>query len=114
MSDPSQAAAKVLADAQLGPVARSIMKLWLLGSWYDPANPSRAVNVVSAQAYKESLVWKVMQSHPMGYSMFTYGYWAKPPPPLNQFIQFATPSPGVSTAPNRRSATAQPALIPAK
>jgi hypothetical protein len=81
VSDPTQAAAAILADAVLGPVARSIMKAWLLGSWYNPSNPSQAVNVVSSQAYKESLVWKVMQSHPMGYSMFTFGYWAKEPPP---------------------------------
>jgi hypothetical protein len=86
-STPVAGATAVLADPVLGPVARSIMKLWLLGSWYEPAKPTQAVNVVSAQAYKESLVWKVMQSHPMGYSMFTYGYWAKPPPALDQFIQ---------------------------
>jgi hypothetical protein len=89
---PAAGAAAVLADPVLGPVARSIMKLWFLGIWYDPAKPSQAVNVVSSQAYKESLVWKVMQSHPMGYSMFTYGYWAKQPPALNQFIQPAAQS----------------------
>jgi hypothetical protein len=98
VSNPVKAATKVLADPVLGPVARSIMKLWLMGSWYNPANPTQAVNVVSAQAYKESLVWKIMQSHPMGYSMFTFGYWAKPPPPLNQFIQSAAtpPAPAAS------------------
>ena len=85
--NPVAGATAVLADPVLGPVARSMMKLWLLGVWYDPAKPTQAVNVVSAQAYKESLVWKVMQSHPMGYSMFTYGYWAKQPPALDQFIQ---------------------------
>jgi len=90
ISNPNQAATVILADPVLGPVARSIMKVWLLGSWYNPATPTQAVNVVSAQAYKESLVWKIMQSHPMGYSMFTFGYWAEPPPPLNQFIQPAS------------------------
>ena len=92
IADPVKAATKILADPVFGPVARSIMKLWLMGAWYNPANPTQAVNVVSAQAYKESLVWKIMQSHPMGYSMFTFGYWAKPPPPLNQFIQPAAPA----------------------
>ena len=94
IADPVQAATKVLADPVLGPVARSIMKLWLMGAWYNPANPAQAVNVVSAQAYKESLVWKVMQSHPMGYSMFTFGYWSKTPPPLDQFITPATSTSG--------------------
>ena len=94
------AAAAILADPVLGFVARSIMKMWLLGSWYNPANSSQAVNVVSAQAYKESLVWKIMQSHPMGYSMFTFGYWAKPPPPLSQFIQPASTSAAQPAAAN--------------
>ena len=85
-TSPTQAAETILQDPVLGPVARSIMKLWLLGAWYSPSNPMSAVKVVSAQAYKESLVWKVMQSHPMGYSMFTFGYWGKAPPPLDQFI----------------------------
>jgi hypothetical protein len=84
---PDKAAAFVLADPTLGPVARSIIKMWLLGSWYDPSNPTSAIQVVSSQAYKESLVWKVMQSHPMGYSMFSFGYWAGPPPAFDQFIQ---------------------------
>jgi hypothetical protein len=81
-----QAAAFVLADPTLGPVARSIIKMWLLGTWYDPQN-ARPPQVVSMQAYKESLVWKVMQSHPMGYSMWSFGYWAGPPPAFSQFIQ---------------------------
>lgn len=89
-SDPVQAASTVLSDPEVGNLARSILKLWLLGAWYDPKSPTEAVSVVSAQAYKESLVWKVMQSHPMGYSMFTFGYWSKPPPPLDQFIQPVT------------------------
>ena len=81
-----QAAAFVLADPAFGPIARSIIKMWLLGTWYDPQNPGTA-KVVSLQAYKESLVWKVMQSHPMGYSMWSFGYWAGPPPAFDQFIQ---------------------------
>ena len=83
---PAEGAAAVLADPGLGPVGRSIIKLWLLGSWYAPEKPAVAVKVVSAQAYKESLVWRVMQAHPMGYSMFTFGHWAKNPPPLDRFI----------------------------
>ena len=83
---PAEGAAAVLADPVLGPVGRSILKLWLLGAWYAPSAPAVPVNVVSAQAYKESLVWRAMQAHPMGYSMFTFGHWSKTPPPLGQFI----------------------------
>lgn len=86
--------ASLLADPTLGPIGRSIIKLWLLGSWYDPTNPSSAVKVVSSQAYKESLVWKVMQSHPMGYSMFSFGYWAEEPPALDQFLTLSSPAQG--------------------
>jgi hypothetical protein len=83
-----KAAEFVLSDPTLGPVARSIIKMWLLGAWYDPHNPHDSTNnqVVSSQAYKESLVWKVMQSHPMGYSMFAFGYWAQQPPAFDRFI----------------------------
>ena len=87
LGSPNKAAAFVLDDPTLGPVARSIIKMWLMGTWYDPANPGTAIQVVSSQAYKESLVWKVMQSHPMGYSMWSFGYWAQPPPAFEQFIQ---------------------------
>jgi hypothetical protein len=79
----------LLADPTLGPIGRSILKLWLLGAWYNPLNPSSAIKVVSSQTYKESLVWKAMQSHPMGYSMFSYGYWAEEPPALDQFLTFS-------------------------
>lgn len=87
LGSADQAAAFILGDATLGPVARSIIKMWLLGAWYDPSNPGNAIQVVSSQAYKESLVWKVMQSHPMGYSMFSFGYWAEPPPAFDLFVQ---------------------------
>ena len=98
-SDPVNVAA-LLADTTLGPVCRSILKLWLLGAWYSPQNPFTAVKVVSSQAYKESLVWRAMQSHPMGYSMFNFGYWAAEPPPLDQFLTFATPQAQHGKAPN--------------
>jgi hypothetical protein len=70
-------------------VARSILKLWYLGSWY-PAVPSTDPtsgngNVVSANAYIGGLAWRAAQAHPMGYSQFTFGYWASPPPSLDQF-----------------------------
>lgn len=83
---PKQAAGKLLADNQYGPLCRSIMKLWFLGVWYDPQHPSSPVAVISSQAYKEALVWKVMQAHPQGYSMWAFGHWEQPPPSLEAFI----------------------------
>jgi hypothetical protein len=71
--------------------AQSIVALWYLGAWYIPGvkggggfapNP---LQVVSSEAYTNGLVWKVMQSHPMGFSPFTFGYWSQPPGPLSSF-----------------------------
>ena len=76
------------AQAQL---AQSIVAMWYLGSWYVPgvlggggfAPPP--LQVISSVAYTNGLVWRVMQSHPMGYSSFTFGYWSQAPGPLSSF-----------------------------
>lgn len=88
---PAQIASAVLSNAnpQIARGARSIMKLWLLGSWYQPYDLGSArqgdTHVISDQAYKESWAWKIAQSHPMGYSQYHFGYWAEQPPTLKQF-----------------------------
>ena len=88
---PAQIASAVLGNSnpQIAQGARSIMKLWLLGSWYQPYDQDNAHTgdtlVVSDQAYKESWAWKIAQSHPMGYSQYHFGYWAEEPPTLKQF-----------------------------
>ena len=72
-------------------LAQSIVAMWYLGSWYVPgvlggfgfAPP--AVQVISSAAYTNGLVWRVMQSHPMGYSPFTFGYWSQAPASLSSF-----------------------------
>jgi hypothetical protein len=78
-------------------LARSVMLMWYLGSWYDPADlqkynspqppkePLGAVAVISAAAYTQGLAWSVAQAHPMGYSNFQFGDWAKQPPSLDDF-----------------------------
>ena len=72
-------------------IAQSILAMWYLGSWYPPgvvgghgfAPP--ALQVVSSAAYTNGLVWRAMQSHPMGYSPFVFGYWSQPPAALPTF-----------------------------
>lgn len=72
-------------------LAQSIVAMWYLGSWYVPgvlggggfAPPP--LQVISSAAYTNGLAWRVMQSHPMGYSPFTFGYWSQPPGPLSSF-----------------------------
>ncbi|MNO96998.1 hypothetical protein D3C76_886910 [compost metagenome] len=67
-------------------LARSIMKLWLLGVWYQPFDmaPFKKDDsaVVSDQAYVNSWAWKIAQAHPMGYSESFFGYWNSAPSSL--------------------------------
>lgn len=66
--------------------ARSIMKLWLLGVWYQPFDmaPFKKDDsaVVSDQAYINSWAWKIAQAHPMGYSESFLGIGTARPPAL--------------------------------
>ena len=96
-TQPAQQVADTLLETS-GPspspqaqLAQSIVAMWYLGSWYVPgvlggggfAPPP--LQVISSQAYTNGLVWKVMQSHPMGFSPFTFGYWSQVPGPLSGF-----------------------------
>jgi hypothetical protein len=72
-------------------LAQSIVAMWYLGAWYIPGVqggfgfPPTPLQIISSQAYTNGLVWKVMQSHPMGFSAFTFGYWSQPPASLATF-----------------------------
>jgi len=67
-------------------LARAIVTMWYLGSWYSYNTPPPITPaVVSQNAYIEGLAWKAMQAHPMGASDFTFGYWKLPPPALTDF-----------------------------
>jgi hypothetical protein len=93
---PQQIADSLLETSAAQPsqqafIAQSIVAMWYLGSWYPPgvlggggfAPP--ALQVISSTAYTNGLVWRVMQSHPMGYSPFVFGYWSQPPASLSAF-----------------------------
>jgi hypothetical protein len=71
-------------------LARSVVLLWYLGSWYEPkdlkdqataANPGRinSSEVLSPKAYTQGLVWQIAGAHPMGYSNLQFGYWSRNP-----------------------------------
>jgi len=70
-------------------LARSIVLLWYLGSWYTPkdlkdqataATPGRiSSEVLSPKAYTQGLVWQIAGAHPMGYSNLQFGYWSRNP-----------------------------------
>jgi hypothetical protein len=91
--DHRQSAADIVALATAGDdtrfLARSIVLLWYLGSWYRPDDlkknstaGTRAFipsQVVSAKAYTLGLLWQIVQAHPMGYSNLQFGYWSRDP-----------------------------------
>lgn len=79
--------------SQTALTARAILKMWYLGSWYQPfefngKQPDLAGGVVvSGSSYALGLSWQVMQSHAMGYSdSAEFGAWRHDPPPLSAFL----------------------------
>lgn len=83
-------------------MAQAILKLWYLGSWYPPfsSNPEADQTVVSDQSYIKGLAWQAMQSHAMGHSTFTFGYWDSPP---KASLQATTGNPNVGDQPTTPS-----------
>ena len=81
----------MVAPSQQALIAQSIVAMWYLGAWYIPGVkggngfPPTPLQVVSSEAYTNGLVWKVMQSHPMGFSPFIFGYWSQQPGALSTF-----------------------------
>src|SRR5215831_18651551 len=76
--DPKDLAQKEVINAifqkpEFQGLCNSIILAWYLGVWHDPqslTNPpgahARPPQVVSAAAYTQGWVWRIMQAHPMG------------------------------------------------
>jgi hypothetical protein len=80
------------SNAEIAGLARSIVLLWYLGAWYDPhdlrnVDQQLRPRIISAKAYTQAWIWRVAQTHPMGYSEWAFGYWQDEPPLLNKFIK---------------------------
>ena len=80
--------ARILSDDRLGPVARNLMKLWYVGTWYAmPPEWTQAFGVggvdgtfaASGSSYAEGLVWPAIGANPPGAKGPGYGTWADPP-----------------------------------
>lgn len=96
-TQPPQAIADTLLETSTNPpspqalIAQSIIAMWYLGAWYVPGVqggggfPPTPLQIISSEAYTNGLAWKVMQSHPMGFSPFTFGYWSQQPGSLSTF-----------------------------
>lgn len=79
----------LIEDPKIGPVIKNIITLWYLGQWNQMPSQWRNVygasaldrdHIVSAQTYKQGLVWAAMGAHPMGTKQQGYGAWSLPPP----------------------------------
>ena len=85
-------------------LARSIVLLWYLGSWYEPGDLKNAAaspesvhapikqKVLSAKAYAQGLVWQIVGAHPMGYSNLQFGYWSRDPRDPNSPVDLFSPA----------------------
>ena len=84
----------ILNDPDMGNIARRIIRLWYLSTWYtdEPPPPFADGEVVSMNAYTRGLAWDAFLAHPMGYSEEAFGYWAGTP-------ANASTAPGAGVAP---------------
>lgn len=79
---------EILSDDRIGPVARNIIKMWYVGTWYAlptdwreayAATDRDRTFVVSPEAYTEGLLWPAIGANPSGAKPLGYGMWATPP-----------------------------------
>jgi hypothetical protein len=79
---------EVFNDARLGPVARNVIKMWYVGTWYQlPKEWLDTYGVrgrddmftVSPRAYTEGLLWPAMGANPPGAKAPGYASWVGPP-----------------------------------
>jgi len=78
----------VFGDPRLGPIARNVIKMWYVGTWYElPREWSDSYGVsgrdttftVSPTAYTEGLLWPAMGTNPPGAKAPGYASWTGPP-----------------------------------
>lgn len=80
--------ARILSDRLLGPVARNVIKMWFVGTWYQLPQTWRDVHatrghdsthVVSPASYTEGLLWPTIGANPPGAKAQGFGSWSAPP-----------------------------------
>jgi hypothetical protein len=80
--------AQVLSDDKLGPIARNLIKMWFVGTWYELPQEWRdryavrrpvSTHVVSPASYTEGLLWPTIGANPPGAKGQGFGSWVGPP-----------------------------------
>ncbi|BAB77944.1 hypothetical protein ACN23B_07885 [Anabaena sp. FACHB-709] len=79
---------QILASEKFGPIARNIIKIWYIATWYALPQSWREVFgtkekdgtfIISPQAYPEGLLWPAIGVNPPGAKGQGYGTWSEPP-----------------------------------
>jgi hypothetical protein len=80
--------ATILGHEKLGPIARNIIKLWYVSTWFRlppewrekfGVPPSDRTFIPSPYAYPEGLLWWAVGSHPSGAKAPGYASWTEAP-----------------------------------
>ncbi|MEH2066707.1 MAG: hypothetical protein V7K47_00650 [Nostoc sp.] len=83
-----EAIAQILASEKFGPIARNIIKVWYMATWYTLPQSWRDVYgtkekdgtfIISPHAYPEGLLWTAIGVNPPGAKGQGYGTWSEPP-----------------------------------
>ena len=78
----------ILGSEKLGPIARNIIKLWYVATWYELPKDWRDTYgtkandrtfIPSHTAYPEGLLWPTIGVNPPGIKGLGYGTWSEPP-----------------------------------
>jgi len=79
---------EILGSEKIGPIARNIIKLWYVATWYELPQPEQNLCdpkenakgfIPSPQAYPEGLLWPAIGVNPPGAKGQGYGTWSEPP-----------------------------------
>ena len=79
---------EIFGSEKFGPIARNIIKLWYIATWYQlpqawrdrfGIKPNDITFVVSPQAYPEGLLWSAIGVNPPAAKPPGYGSWSNPP-----------------------------------
>lgn len=80
--------ARILSDDKLGPIARNVIKMWFVGTWYQlpqewrdeyAVREQHSTHVVSPASYTEGLLWPTIGANPPGAKGQGFGSWVGPP-----------------------------------